>query len=730
MRAENEFILTIEDSEDDIQYDDSEIEAESDMEAEKETKKVQKKQKKKKNKENDFSGSFMFESGINDGVEAGNGTDWDFQSAKNALRNNTTDVDLNSIIQRNRKQPTSEENKEVHQESSADDVSSAEEEEETTAVDSDEESFTGIASDDEDLATDGFGGAVKEQASDSSDEDSDEDDITVPVPDTVPGEVNEIDSDSAVSDDDEEQARIEREKSEAYFAAGAEDAAAVTAQVSFQDMKLSRPILRGLSSLNFEDPTPIQSKTIPVALLGKDIVGAAVTGSGKTAAFVVPILERLVYRPKKIPTSRVLIICPTRELAMQCHNVAKRIAAFTDITLCLCVGGLSLKVQEQELRKRPDIIIATPGRFIDHVRNSQGFSVDNIEIMVIDEADRMLEDGFADELNEIVKLCPKSRQTMLFSATMTEKVDDLVRLSLNRPVRIFVDAKKATAKRLVQEFIRVRPQREQLRPAMLVHICKTFFHRRVIIFFRNKAFAHKMRIIFGLVGLNATEIHGSLSQEQRVRALEDFRDGKVDYLLATDVASRGLDIKGVEFVINYEAPASHEIYLHRVGRTARAGRSGRAISLVGENDRKVIKDVLKSSENQHDNVVSRNLDFPRVEAIGKELEELEDTVKQVMEEEKQERHIKIAERDLKKGENILKHQDEIKARPARTWFQTEKEKKASKTAATGKAVPLSKRKKAMDAEEAAARPYKKTRQDRMKKGKNSKSGKNSKRGKK
>jgi ATP-dependent RNA helicase DDX27 len=283
---------------------------------------------------------------------------------------------------------------------------------------------------------------------------------------------------------------------------------------SFQDMALSRPILKGLSSVGFNEPTPIQQKTIPVALIGKDVVGGAVTGSGKTAAFVIPILERLLYRPKKIPTTRVAILMPTRELAVQCHNVSKKLASYTDITFAQIVGGFSVREQEQVLKRRPDVIIATPGRFIDHMRNSQSFTVDAIEILVLDEADRMLEDGFADELNEILKTLPKSRQTMLFSATMTEDVDKLIRVGLRRPARLMIDAKKSTVSGLVQEFVRLRPGREDKRLACLLWLCDKIYDDRVIIFFRQKREVHRVRIIFGLCGLKAAELHGSMTQEQ------------------------------------------------------------------------------------------------------------------------------------------------------------------------------------------------------------------------
>lgn len=352
-----------------------------------------------------------------------------------------------------------------------------------------------------------------EDADGSQDEgDSDEESVADPVahPDDMQSG-NESDSDSEAEDPEE------MEKRKAFFAPEEKTSKnddSETSNSTFQSFSLSRPILRGLASVGFSTPTPIQRKTIPVALLGKDIVGGAVTGSGKTGAFIVPILERLLYRTRKVPTSRVVILMPTRELAVQCFNVATKLATFTDITFCQLVGGFSLREQENILRQRPDVIIATPGRFIDHMRNSASFTVDTLEILVLDEADRMLEDGFANELNEILTTIPKSRQTMLFSATMTNTVDKLIRVGLNRPVRLMVDAKKQTVGTLVQEFVRLRPGREDKRMGYLLLLCSTVYTTRVIIFFRQKKEAHRARIIFGLAGLKAAELHGSLSQEQ------------------------------------------------------------------------------------------------------------------------------------------------------------------------------------------------------------------------
>ncbi|KAJ6035701.1 hypothetical protein N7499_002828 [Penicillium canescens] len=604
-------------------------------------------------------------------------------------------VDIDDIIERRqaKKEAASKKQKKKTQD----------EEEIASASEDDAASEAGMPvefDDDELMAADGFGmGVDGEEESEpegseagsgpedndeekSEDEDADEDDddaasdndsVATPV-----GHPDDIGSDGG-SDAESEVDAEEAEKRKAFFAPEEKtDLKASMAKMTFQEFNLSRPILRGLASVGFTDPTPIQRKAVPVALLGKDIVGSAVTGSGKTAAFVVPILERLLFRPRKVPTSRVVILMPTRELAVQCYNVAVKLATFTDVTFCQLIGGFSLREQENVLKKRPDVIIATPGRFIDHMRNSPSFTVDTLEILVLDEADRMLEDGFADELNEILTTIPKSRQTMLFSATMTDSVDKLIRVGMNRPMRLMVDAKKNTVSTLVQEFVRLRPGREEKRLGYLLHLCKEVYTKRVIIFFRQKKEAHRVRIIFGLLGLKAGELHGSLSQEQRIKSVESFRDGKVAFLLATDVASRGLDIKGVETVINYEAPQSHEIYLHRVGRTARAGRSGRACTIAAEPDRKVVKLAVRAGKAQGAKIASRVIEQAVADSWAQKAEDLADEVQEVLQEEKTEKQFAQAEMQVNKGENLMKHGHEIMSRPKRTWFETEKDKKVAR----------------------------------------------------
>ncbi|KAK0332803.1 nucleolar DEAD-box protein required for synthesis of 60S ribosomal subunit [Friedmanniomyces endolithicus] len=503
------------------------------------------------------------------------------------------------------------------------------------------------------------------------DEADDSEDLAAPVahPDDLASDVG---SDAA-------EDAIERGKQAAFFAPAQADQPLINGDFSFGSMSLSRPIMRGLSELKFVSPTPIQRKAIPVALEGKDIVGGAVTGSGKTGAFIIPILERLLFRPKRVPTTRVAILMPTRELALQCLAVAKKLASHTDVTFGRAIGGLNAREQEKELKLRPDIVIATPGRFIDFMRNSPALQVDKIEILVLDEADRMLEEGFADELNEILNTIPKSRQTMLFSATMTSRVDDLVRVGLQRPVRLLVDAQKTSALGLTQEFVRLRPGRESSRLGYLMYLCSEVHRDRVIIFFRQKKDAHRIRVVFALCGLKAAELHGSMSQEQRINSMEAFRSGRASFLLATDLASRGLDIKGIETVINYEAPQSHEIYLHRVGRTARAGRKGISCTLAAEPDRRVVKAAVKAAKAQSGaQIRQRTVDPKDADTWQRRCGDLETDIEDVLREEKEEKVLQQTERTIVKAENIEKYGDEIAARPKKTWFQSEKEKVAAK----------------------------------------------------
>ena len=698
---DDDFVLTLSDNEDGFADELAEAEAEpapisnkkrkrdSDVANLSKKEKKSKKQKKKQQQQQadsedeeeqtaideDLDPEFEFQLG--DGTTA-NMEDFDGWTAHNAAKNaGKRLVDIDDIIAKRRQDKKTE----------GEDEDEDEEE---------EVEFAGLSDDEDVLAEDAFGmGAAPGVEKDSEDEDDDEDEDK--GSDAEDGSEAEDESDdesvaehvphpddeeSDASDVEEKEDAAEAEKRAAFFAPesnmdGDKDPAA-KAVGSFQELNLSRPIIKGLSSVGFAAPTPIQHKAIPVALLGKDVVGGAVTGSGKTAAFIIPILERLLYRPKKVATTRVAILMPTRELALQCYNVAVKLASFTDITFGQAIGGMSSREQEAALKQRPDVVIATPGRFIDFMRNSSAFQVDTIEILVLDEADRMLEDGFADELNEILTTIPKSRQTMLFSATMTSSIDNLIRVGLNRPVRLMVDSKRQTVAGLTQEFVRLRPGREDKRIGYLLHLVHESFSTKTIIFFRQKKEAHRVRVIFGLLGLKAAELHGNMSQEQRINAIEAFRSGSAHFLLATDVASRGLDIKNVDAVINYEAPQTQEIYLHRVGRTARAGRQGKSCTLAAEPDRKVVNQCVKTARAQGANIKSRIIDAKVADDWSRKVDLLAVEIEDVLREEKEEKVLATTEMQMRRTENIMTHEDEILSRPKKTWFESEKDKRAAK----------------------------------------------------
>lgn len=439
---------------------------------------------------------------------------------------------------------------------------------------------------------------------------------------------------------------------------------------TFMQLGISRPLLLAIHQLGWEVPTPVQDKVIPLALIGRDICASAVTGSGKTGAFAIPILEKLWRSATKVSAVRVVVILPTRELALQCKQVFSDLCKNMDIDIELAIGGLAVRTEQNALQRCPDIVIGTPGRLIDHIINTKSFSVDDIEIVVLDEADRLLDLGFSEEVEEIIRNCPFKRQTMLFSATMTSSVQQLALLSLKDAANIVVDPLFEVSKTLEQEFVWISDSKNvNQRISYLLALCCRTYTQRVILFFSKRSIAHEIFIIFGILGLSAVELHGNLSQAQRIEALNYFREGHCEFLLCTDVASRGLDIFDVRTVINYEMPKDIRTYVHRVGRTARAGASGKAVTLVSEtnHDRRLVSVIQKRSKTS---LKSRSIADNVVEKYVETLFGIQEQVKERLKRERNEKEIEMAEMEAKKAHNLISHAEEIYSRPKRTWFRS------------------------------------------------------------
>ncbi|MBD3176079.1 MAG: DEAD/DEAH box helicase [Armatimonadia bacterium] len=344
--------------------------------------------------------------------------------------------------------------------------------------------------------------------------------------------------------------------------------------------------MRAVKASGFTEMTPIQEQAIPQALKGRDILGTAQTGTGKTAAFVLPILQYLLDNPPKRSKTRALIVTPTRELAEQVHEAVERLGQFTPIKAATVYGGVGFDTQKRALRKGTDIIVACPGRLLDHVRRGQA-DLGHVEFLVLDEADRMLDMGFLPDVRRIVEETPKQRRTMLFSATFPSELDRLAKEVLHKPERVEIGV--AAPAETVDHWL--YPVQQQEKTPLLLRLLETHEHESVLVFTRTKRRADRLTKQVKREGYKAAVLHSDRSQGQRQRALDGFRDGKYQILIATDIAARGLDVQGISHVINYDIPAGADDYIHRIGRTGRAERTGDALTLVTADDRGTIRDI-------------------------------------------------------------------------------------------------------------------------------------------
>jgi ATP-dependent RNA helicase RhlE len=366
--------------------------------------------------------------------------------------------------------------------------------------------------------------------------------------------------------------------------------------MTFDELGLSDSLLRAVKEKGYDTPSPVQAGAIPAVLSGRDVMAAAQTGTGKTAAFTLPILQLLADgQPAKANRARVLILTPTRELAAQIQESVTTYGAHMPLRSAVVFGGVKINPQLMKLRRGVDILVATPGRLLD-LHNQNAIRFHDLEILVLDEADRMLDMGFIHDIRKILALLPAKRQNLMFSATFADEIRTLTRTILHNPVEIAVNTPNATADTVEQC---LHPVDKKQKPALLAHIVKENNWKQVLVFSRTKHGANKLAQYLEKQGIQASAIHGNKSQGARTRALAGFKQGEIRVLVATDIAARGLDIEQLPQVVNVDLPNVPEDYVHRIGRTGRAGSSGKAYSLVCADEIKQLRDI--------EQVIQRNI---------------------------------------------------------------------------------------------------------------------------
>jgi len=367
--------------------------------------------------------------------------------------------------------------------------------------------------------------------------------------------------------------------------------------MNFSDLGLSDELVRAVTERGYTEPTPIQAQAIPVVLSGGDLLAGAQTGTGKTAGFTLPILQRLTA-PAKAATGkapiRALVLIPTRELAAQVEESVRDYGKYLKLTSMTMIGGVNINPQIQRLKSRVDILVATPGRLLDHLQQKT-LDLSHIEILVLDEADRMLDMGFIRDIKKILAILPKQRQNLLFSATFSNEIKLLADGLLNKPAMIEVARRNATAELITQKVYPVDRERKR---ELLIHLIKEHNWHQVLVFTRTKHGANKLVEQLNKDNIPALAIHGNKSQAARTRALAEFKTGKLQVLVATDIAARGIDISELPHVVNFEMPNVSEDYVHRIGRTGRAGSEGEASSLVCIDEHKLLHDIERLTKRE------------------------------------------------------------------------------------------------------------------------------------
>jgi ATP-dependent RNA helicase RhlE len=360
--------------------------------------------------------------------------------------------------------------------------------------------------------------------------------------------------------------------------------------MSFASLGLSDALVRAVADVGYTAPTPIQLQAIPTVLAGHDLLAGAQTGTGKTAGFVLPILQRLLDAPRQGKKQiRVLILTPTRELAAQVEESVRVYGKHTEVKSSVIFGGVNINPQITALRQGFDILVATPGRLLDH-HGQKTIDLSHVEVLVLDEADRMLDMGFIHDIKRVLRILPSKRQNLLFSATFSDEIRDLANGLLNQPKHIQVTPRNSTVESVAQRIIAVDAKRK---PELLLHLVKEGNWYQVLVFTRTKHGANKLAQQLDKAGVPALPIHGNKSQNARTRALAEFKSGKLQVLVATDIAARGIDIDNLPHVVNFDLPNVPEDYVHRIGRTGRAGMQGEALSLVSPDEMSYLRDIEK-----------------------------------------------------------------------------------------------------------------------------------------